>query len=57
MQRLIKGEAVDPASYYFRVAPVFEAPAGKYEWLNKSLFITYGERYPDAIKFRTYQIL
>ena len=57
MQRLVKGEEVDPAEYYFRVAPVFEAPEGKYAWLNKSLFIGYGARYPSAIKLRIFQIL
>ena len=30
MDRLSRGEAVDPALVYFRTAPVFEAPAGPY---------------------------
>src|SRR5262245_30600748 len=39
MQRLARGEAVDPALVYCRTVPIFEAPAGPYDWLNHSVFI------------------
>src|SRR5262245_32541264 len=39
MERLSRGEPVDPALVYFRTAPVFEAPAGPHAWLNESVFL------------------
>ena len=57
MQRLAIGEAVDPSEYYFRAAPTFDAPSGRYGWLNSSLFISTGERYPDAVVLRVFKIL
>jgi len=40
MQRLAAGDPVDPSEYYFRAAPIFDAPCGRYDWLNRSLFIS-----------------
>jgi hypothetical protein len=50
MRRLAAGEDVDPAAYYFRTNPRFKAPDGKYDWLNKSIFVASGARYANAIK-------
>jgi len=57
MQRLARGEAVDPASYYFRTVPVFEAPAGAYDWLNRSIFVGTGARYASEVHVRVFQVL
>ena len=57
MRRLADGENVDPGEYYFRATPVLTAPSGKYEWLNRSLFVCSGARYATAIKLWVYQIL
>jgi len=57
MQRLARGEAVDPASYYFRTVPVFEAPTGAYEWLNRSVFVGTGARYASEVHVRVFQVL
>jgi len=57
MQRLARGEAVDPASYYFRTVPVFEAPAGAYDWLNRSIFVGTGARYAGEVHVRVFQVL
>jgi hypothetical protein len=32
--RVEKGETVDPADYYFRIAPLFQTAAPGYAWLN-----------------------
>ena len=32
--RLEKGELVDPAAYYFRIAPFFETASAEYVWIN-----------------------
>jgi Protein of unknown function (DUF3237) len=50
MQRLVAGEDVDPAEYYFRTNPRFTAPIGKYDWLNRSIFVGSGARYKNSIK-------
>ncbi len=57
MRRLADGERVDPGEYYFRATPVLTAPSGKYEWLNRSLFVCSGARYATAITLWVYQIL
>lgn len=57
MKRLAAGEEVDPAEYYFRTVPEFIAPKGKYEWMNKSIFICSGARYPAGIKLWVWRVL
>ena len=57
MRRLADGENVDPGEYYFRATPVLTAPSGKYEWLNRSLFVCSGARQATAITLWVYQIL
>jgi hypothetical protein len=57
MRRLAAGEHVDPSEYYFRATPTLTAPAGKYEWLNRSLFLCSGARYATAITLWMYQVL
>src|SRR5215469_6242760 len=50
MAAMARGEAVEPSSYYFRAVPEFIAPVGSYEWLNRSIFVCTGARYPRSIK-------
>ena len=57
MERLGRGEPVDPSEYYFRTTAEFEAPlGGKYEWLNQSVFVGIAERRPDAAIIRFYRV-
>jgi hypothetical protein len=56
MKRLAAGESVDPSEYYFRATPVLTAPAGKYDWLNRTLFVCTGARYATAITLWIYCI-
>ena len=57
MQRLAKGEHVDPKEYYFRATPTFETSAQKYNWLNKYVFVAAGERKPNSVIIDFYKIL
>ena len=57
MERLAAGQEVDPAEYYFRTSPRFTAPSGKYDWLNKSIFLCSGARYPHGIRLMFYRVL
>jgi hypothetical protein len=57
MQRLVRGEAVDPAEYYFRVAPFFETAAEKYAWLNRVMAIGLGRRTARQVAYTVYAVL
>ena len=57
MRRLVAGEKVDPSEYYFRAAPSLTAPAGKYEWLNRRLFLCTGARFATSIRLWVYEVL
>jgi uncharacterized protein DUF3237 len=39
IEKLDKGETVDPHSYYFRMSPMFETSAPKYDWMNRIIAI------------------
>ncbi len=56
MRRLVAGEEVDPSEYYFRTVPEFIAPDGKYDWLNKSIFICSGARFANSIKLWVWRV-
>jgi Protein of unknown function (DUF3237) len=55
--RIGRGEAVPPNEYYFRAVPKFEAPAGKYEWVNNAIFICKGIRNPDNVTIQVWKVL
>jgi hypothetical protein len=57
MQRVMRGETVDPALYYFRTTPVFEVAAGPHDWLNRSVFIGTGARYAAEVHVRYFRVL
>jgi Protein of unknown function (DUF3237) len=57
LDRIAKGEAVDPALIYFRSVPKFETGAVKYRWLMENLFIGVGARYPDRVELDVHQVL
>ncbi len=55
--RIGRGEQVSPSEYYFRAVPKFEAPAGKYEWMNNAIFVCTGERNPDNVSIKVWKLL
>ena len=57
LDRIAKGETVDPALIYFRSVPKFETGAEKYRWLMENLFIGVGARYPDRVELAVRQVL
>ena len=57
LDRIAKGEIVDPALIYFRSAPKFETGAEKYRWLMENLFIGVGARHPDRVEIAVHQVL
>jgi hypothetical protein len=57
MERLAKGEEVEPSLYYFRSIPVFETSEPKYEWLTKNIFIANGIRKPALVLIQVWKVL
>ena len=57
LDRIAKGETVDPALIYFRSVPKFETGSEKYRWLMQNLFIGAGARHPDHVELDVHQVL
>lgn len=54
---LVRGERVDPARIYFRCVPQFEVEDTQHQWLTESIFIGTGDRAPDGVKIRIFEVL
>ena len=57
MERVNKGEFVDPAEYYFRTAVAFETAAPKYDWLNRIIAVGTGSRPPEGPVYEIFEVL
>jgi hypothetical protein len=57
LQRLKRGEPVDPKLIYFRTVPRFETGSEKYRWLMENLFIGSAARHPDRVVLDVHQVL
>jgi hypothetical protein len=57
LDRIARGEAVDPALIYFRSVPKFETGSAKYRWLMQHLFVGVGARHPDRVEIAVHQVL
>jgi hypothetical protein len=57
MAQLGRGEAVDPASYYFRTTPVFETSAPRYDWLNRIISVATGRREAAGPIYEVFEVL
>jgi hypothetical protein len=57
MEQLDKGEDVDPASYYFRMNPLFETSATQYDWMNRIVAVGTGDRLPDGPIYSIFEVL
>ncbi len=56
LQRLKRGEPVAPHEFYFRSAPVFDAPAGPHGWLSDHLFIADLRRDGAAVVIKVFVV-
>jgi hypothetical protein len=57
MDRLGRGEKVDPKEYYFRMVPSFETSSEKYAWLNKIVGVATGQRDASGPTYHVFEIL
>ena len=57
LERLRRGEIVDPALIYFRSRPRFETGHPMYRWLMDSIFVASGARYPERVELDVFRVL
>ena len=57
MDRLYRGEIVDPGNYYFRTTPYFETSSEKYDWMNRICSIARGSLSANARTLDVFQVL
>jgi hypothetical protein len=57
IDKIGRGESVNPADYYFRTNPVFETASLKYEWLNRVITVGIGHREASGPIYSIFEIL
>jgi len=57
LARIAAGESVPASQYYFRTAPRFYPPDGKYDWLKRFVFLGDAERHADLVIVRVWRVL
>jgi len=57
IERLNRGEAVDPSEYYFRTIAMFETAAPAYAWLNNIVAVGVGRRPPEGPIYEVFEVL
>lgn len=57
IDRLSRGETVDPEMYYFRATPYFETSSEKYCWMNRLCSIAKGSRKGTNRTFEVFEVL
>jgi Protein of unknown function (DUF3237) len=57
LERLKRGEMVDPSLIYCRTVPRFETGAEKYRWLMEHIFVGSAARHPDRVVVDVFQVL
>jgi hypothetical protein len=54
--RILRGDAVDPGEYYFRIAATLETGAPAYSWLNERIFVASVVRHFAAVVYDLYAV-
>lgn len=57
LQKLKRGEPVDPKLIYCRTSPRFETGHEKYRWLMENLFVASVARHADRVVIDVHQVL
>jgi Protein of unknown function (DUF3237) len=57
IDRLRRGETVDPGAYYFRATPYFETSSEKYGWMNRICGVASGSLATNARTLDVFQVL
>ena len=56
IERMARGEEVDPSLYYMRTTPWFETSAAQYAWLNRMIGIGTGARRAAAVELDFFEV-
>jgi hypothetical protein len=56
MERLARGDSVDPAPYYFRTVMRFETSDASVDWLNRILALARGQREARSVRLDVYEV-
>jgi hypothetical protein len=56
LERVARGEDVDPALYYMRATPWFETSAPKYAWLNRTICLASGARRAASVELDFFEV-
>jgi hypothetical protein len=56
IERMARGEEVDPALYYMRATPWFETSAPRYAWLNRTICVATGARRPAFVELDFFEV-
>jgi hypothetical protein len=57
LDRIARGEKVNPTEYYMRATPYFETASQKYGWLNRVVSVAYGHRVAGGAIYQVFEIL
>jgi hypothetical protein len=57
LDRIARGEKVNPNEYYMRATPYFETASQKYGWLNRVVSVAYGHRVAGGAIYQVFEIL
>ncbi len=57
LERLKRGEPVDPKLIYFRTVPKFETGHEKYRWLMQHIFVASAARHADRVVIDVHMVL
>jgi hypothetical protein len=57
LERIDKGEVVDPANYYFRITPSFETAVTHYDWINRVVAVGLGHRRAEGPIYSVFEVL
>ncbi len=56
IERLSRGETVDPALYYMRTTARLETGDARHAWVNRQVFVGTGARLPAAVRIALYRV-
>ena len=57
LQKLKRGEPVDPELIYFRTVPKFETGHANYRWLMEHIFVASAARHADRVVIDVHQVM
>ena len=57
LDRIARGEKVNPSEYYMRATPYFETASQTYGWLNRVVTVAYGHRVAGGAIYQVFEVL